>query len=210
MRPFTILLLALSLSACQAAPPTATPTAAEPAAAEPAAATGSGSGAPAQPASAPSAHNGHTEPAENAGPERQPPLADGATGHYGAPFTVTTEPIPLESALASCADTGTACKVSGRIERVCQARGCWFTLAAETVQPTVRVRMLNYGFLVPRNVSGASAIIEGTLVRTQIPQEVAQHYADDEAAAGTAPARTVTGPEDAYEFTITGAEITRM
>jgi hypothetical protein len=160
---------------------------------------------PAAPTPTPEA--AHAEPAH---PTVAEALADGASGHYGAPFSSAAPPIALTDALTQCADTGTPCKVEGVIERVCQARGCWFTLSAPNVAPTVRVRMLNYGFLVPRNTSGATAILEGTLARTTIPQEMAQHYADDEAAAGTAPARQVAGPEDTFEFTITGATITRM
>jgi hypothetical protein len=157
------------------------------------------------PTSAPAAETGHTR----RGPTMADPLDPGASGHFGAPFTVSADPIPLERALTECADTGSACLVSGTIERVCQSRGCWFTFAA-TDAPTVRVRMLDYGFLVPRNVAGAQAVIEGTLARTVVPQAVAQHYADDEAAAGSGPAQVVEGDQDAFEFTITGAQITRM
>jgi hypothetical protein len=139
---------------------------------------------------------------------RPGPLGAGETGHYGAPFALEGEPMALSAALESCVGTGAPCKVAGTIERVCQSSGCWFTLAAPDVPRTVRVTMLNYGFFVPRNTVGASVVLEGTLSAREVPQAEAQHYADDEAAAGTAPARQVAGPEQSYEIVITGAQLT--
>lgn len=154
--------------------------------------------------------HGDAEPHADGVGGTPPNMGDAETRHYGAPFASDADPITLGAALESCADTGEACKVTATVERVCQARGCWFTLTAPDVDPTVRVRMVDYAFFVPRNAVGATAVFEGTLQRTQISQEQAQHYADDEAAAGTAPPRTVTGPEDTYQFMITGVEMTRM
>ena len=141
-------------------------------------------------------------------PTSQPsPDADATAGHFGAPFALAGDPIPLRAALDTCAGTGEACKVEGTIERVCQSRGCWFTMAAPDVTETVRIRMVDYGFFVPRDAMGHHVVFEGTLQLEDVPQEAAQHYADDEAAAGTAPARVVEGPERTYQFMITGAEI---
>jgi hypothetical protein len=86
-------------------------------------------------------------------------------------------------------------------------RGCWFTLAAPDVDRTVRVRMQDYGFFVGRNTAGARVVLEGLLTSEELPQELAQHFADDEAAAGTAPARQVDGPEPTYQFMIAGARV---
>ncbi|MBU6162941.1 MAG: DUF4920 domain-containing protein [Myxococcales bacterium] len=160
-------------------------------------------------------HAGHdhgtvaADPAGLLGPDGRPrALNPGETGHYGAPFTIAGEPMSLASAIETCADSGQACKVTGTIERVCQRAGCWFTLAAPDVPRSVRVQMLNYGFFVPRNTPGATVVLEGTLARTTLTQEQAQHYADDEAAARNTPPEVVTGPVDVFEFTIAAADIT--
>lgn len=216
-------LLALSLLAAAAGcqPSTAAPT--EPAPAE---STESGADEAAEglaqadeaPTSMPSEDDhghdhdhGHDDAAPADGVGGTPPnMGDAETRHYGAPFASDADPITLGEAIETCANTGDTCKVTASVERVCQARGCWFTLTAPDVDPTVRVRMVDYAFFVPRDAVGATAVFEGTLERTQISQDQAQHYADDEAAAGTAPPRTVTGPEDTYQFMITGVEMTRM
>ncbi len=162
-----------------------------------------------QPTSMPSGTDdeGHDDHEEHGGgtPGDQPA---GTTQHYGAPFAIEGDPITLAEAIDTCAGTGEPCKVTGTVDRVCQARGCWFTLADPAVQQVVRIRMQDYGFFVPRNAMGMSVVFEGTLEREEVPQDVAQHYADDEAAATGREARQVTGPEDAYQFMISGADIT--
>jgi hypothetical protein len=160
-------------------------------------------------------HAGHdhgtvaADPAGLLGPDGRPrALNPGEMGHYGAPFTIAGEPMSLASAIETCADSGQTCKVTGTIDRVCQRAGCWFTLAAPDVPRSVRVQMLNYGFFVPRNTPGATVVLEGTLARTTLTQEQAQHYADDEAAARNTPPEVVTGPVDVFEFTIAAADVT--
>ena len=142
------------------------------------------------------------------GPDGRPlPLAAGQTGHYGAAFTVTTPAVPLSQALQTCVGTGQACLVDATVERVCQVSGCWFTVAAPDVQATVRIRMKDYAFFVPRNIVGARSTFEGTLTLEDVPEQEAQHYADDEAAAG-GERRVVDGPERTYAFMITGVRVT--
>lgn len=143
---------------------------------------------------------------EESGDRRPGPLAPGESGHYGAPFTIEGEAMALSAALESCPGSGEPCLVAGTVDRVCQVSGCWFTVAAPDVEATVRIRMQDYGFFVPRNTVGASVTFQGLLELEEIPQEEAQHYADDEAAAG-GERRVVDGPELTYEFMITGAEV---
>jgi hypothetical protein len=134
---------------------------------------------------------------------------DAVSEHFGAPFRFEGEPLALADAISTCADSGSACKVEGTVDRVCQSRGCWFTLADPAVDSVVRIRMQDYGFFVPRDAMGAHVVFEGLLTQETITLEQAQHYADDEAAGGDNPARVVEGPESVYQFMITGAEISR-
>ncbi|MCB9521019.1 MAG: DUF4920 domain-containing protein [Myxococcales bacterium] len=149
-------------------------------------------------------HDGHGDAPHDARPG---PLAAGESGHYGSAFTIASPPVPLSEALETCVGTGQPCLVQGTVSRVCQVSGCWFTVDAPGVDATVRIRMQDYGFFVPRNAIGANAVFEGTLSREEIPQAQAQHYADDEAAAG-GERRTVDGPEQAFEFMITAVTMT--
>lgn len=150
----------------------------------------------------------HDEPTSQ--PTSMPTEGDEeADNTFGGEFTIDGDPISLADAIDTCANTGELCKVEGTIDRVCQARGCWFTLTAPDVEQVVRVRMQDYAFFVPRDAMGEHVVFEGTLSREEIDQETAQHYADDEAAANGTEARVVTGPEDTYQFMITVAQIDR-
>jgi hypothetical protein len=158
----------------------------------------------AAPAAAQEAHEHGEQQEQNGTPDD---LAPGATGHYGAPFTSDAAPIPLREALATCVDSGQSCKIEATVSAVCARRGCWFTLEDEGVEVSVRVRMLDYGFFVPRNTGGARAVVEGVIQAVEIPQDVAQHYADDAAAAGAEPV-VIEGPQQGIEITATGVELT--
>lgn len=135
-------------------------------------------------------------------------LDDGATKYYGERFTVIEPPITLAKAKENAAEHAGPYKVSATIEKVCKKKGCWFTMQDESVDEPVRVTMKDYGFFVPRNADGAKAVVEGTLVSREMPQEEAQHYAEDEAGPGETP-REVTGPQRVWEFTATAIELTK-
>jgi hypothetical protein len=163
-------------------------------------------------------HHGHDHGhgAAEAQPESMPSVPDPAVqswtdegrGHFGAPLQLDGAALSLEQALETCVDTGAPCKIEATIESVCQNRGCWFTLVAPGVTQPVRVRMQDYGFFVPRDATGAHCTLEGTLSTEVIPQDVAQHYADEAVAPGETP-RQVEGPETIYSILITGVELRR-
>lgn len=152
--------------------------------------------------------DGHAE-----NPELPDNMEPNTTNHFGAAFTIDEEPTPLAALLATAEEhenykTEEPVLVSAEIEQVCQSKGCWFTLTTDQVDIPVRVRMLDYGFFVPRNTAGASVTVEGTFEKTTLTQEMAQHFADDAAkVSGEEPAQ-IDGPQENYEFTASGIEIT--
>ena len=143
----------------------------------------------------------------------EPDLADdldpGESRHFGEPFTIDDDPIDLTDALARLddADEGeptSTLKVEATVEQVCQKKGCWFTLDDDAVDRPVRVRMKDYGFFVPRNTADGHSIIEGTVEKTTIDEELARHYAED---SGDDP-DAIDGPQSNYKFTATGISMT--
>jgi hypothetical protein len=132
-------------------------------------------------------------------------LPAGETGTYGGEFTIEEEPVTLASALET-GESGTY-KIKARVEKVCKKKGCWFTLNDEGVEQPVRVKMKDYGFFVPRNSDGATAIVEGELERRVVPEAEAQHYADDEVAGTDKKPRKVEGDQEKWEMMITAAQI---
>lgn len=135
-------------------------------------------------------------------------LTPGAEAHFGGDFVLDSEPLSLPEAIEQCSGTGELCRVKARVASVCQVRGCWFTIDTDATEYTVRVRMQDYAFFIPRNAGGAEVILEGRLTQRDVPQPEAQHYADDEAAATGEPAREVEGDERTWEFMATAVRIT--
>ena len=128
----------------------------------------------------------------------------------GAPAGVFGEGVDLDMATALAdldADIeswdGVPVRVDGMIADVCQKKGCWMTLGDGDL--VVRVRFQDYGFFVPRDAKGRAAIIQGTIRRETITEEVAKHYADESGDADAAAA--IDGPQEVLAFTATGVEI---
>lgn len=154
------------------------------------------------------------EPDADDDPEIAEDLGAGETAHFGEPFTIEDDPVALTDALDELdgtddgASTSTV-KVEASIQRVCQNKGCWFTLEADDVDRPVRVRMKDYGFLIPRNTEDGTSIIEGTLEPKTIDEELARHYAEDVAEETGEDPEEVDGPVDTYRLTATGIEMSR-
>ncbi len=70
-------------------------------------------------------------------------------------------------------------KFSGRVAKVCRQKGCWMELEADG--RSARVTMLDYGFFLPGDASGAAEVF-GTLSEVEMDEKTAAHYARD---AGT-------------------------
>lgn len=96
---------------------------------------------------------------------------------YGAKVS-PGQTVDVSSFLEDVETTSKSFKVSGTIEEVCQMKGCWMTLKNESGS-TIRVTFKDYGFFVPKDISGKSVIIEGEGVKEVLDEDVAKHYADD-------------------------------
>lgn len=132
-------------------------------------------------------------------------MEDGDAKQFGAEFTIEDEPVALAAALENAdATAGKTIKVSAKLDKVCKKKGCWFTLAGEGIDQTVRVRMKDYGFFVPRNAEGAAAIAEGVLEKKVVPQAEAQHYADESGVE-----KKVEGDQTEYHFIATAVHLTK-
>ncbi len=69
-------------------------------------------------------------------------------------------------------------KVKGVVEEVCQMKGCWMTLKNED-GASIRITFKDYGFLVPKDISGKEVILEGAAFKEKLEEDVAMHYAED-------------------------------
>lgn len=73
-----------------------------------------------------------------------------------------------------------AVKVKGKVEAVCQAKGCWMNITAdEPGQEEMMVKFKDYGFFVPKDISGREVIMEGYAFREVTPVDELRHLAQD-------------------------------
>lgn len=69
-------------------------------------------------------------------------------------------------------------KVIGKVEEVCQTKGCWM-LIQKGDGTTMRVKFKDYGFFVPKDCSGKTAVMEGKAFFRTVSVDELKHYAED-------------------------------
>ena len=141
---------------------------------------------------------------EQAKPARPalPPLGSPA-GVYGQGVKIE-ESIPLARAAADVQRLhGMPVRVEARIDDVCRKKGCWMVL--RDGETDVRVRFLDYGFLVPRDASGRRALVQGIITEKELTEAQARHQAEE--GGDPESAKRIEGPQKVLAFTATGVEI---
>lgn len=150
------------------------------------------------------------EYAEGEGEATSQPAEEVDLPALGAPAGVYGEGVDLDMATALAdldADIesydGVPVRIDGTIQEVCTKKGCWMTVMDGDM--SVRVRFQDYGFFVPRDAGGRNVIVQGTIRRETISEEVAKHYADESGDPEAAAA--IEGDQEVLAFTATGVEI---
>jgi len=79
-------------------------------------------------------------------------------------------------------DSLTNVKVKGSVDGVCQAKGCWMNIVSTTdkSKESMFVKFKDYGFFMPLDASGSTAIMEGKAYKEETSVEELRHYAEDE------------------------------
>ncbi|RME99774.1 MAG: DUF4920 domain-containing protein [Bacteroidetes bacterium] len=91
-----------------------------------------------------------------------------------------------------------AVTVRGTVNQVCQAKGCWMTITEEGESEGMMVRFKDYGFFMPKDISGREVVMHGKAFYRVTPVEELRHYAEDagksqeEIAAITEPKRELS------------------
>jgi len=97
-------------------------------------------------------------------------------------------------------------KLTGTLDQVCQVKGCWMTMQVAEDQE-MRVRFKDYGFFVPKDASGKTAIIEGVASFDTTSVDELRHYAVDGGMSEEEAAKKFTEPELSLNFEATGVII---
>lgn len=96
-------------------------------------------------------------------------------------------------------------KLSANIAEVCSKKGCWMKLDMENGK-TMRVTFKDYGFFVPKDAAGKTAILQGVAKIDTVDVATLRHYAED-ADATQEEIDAITEPEINYAFEAIGVII---
>lgn len=95
---------------------------------------------------------------------------------FGDSVQSASTPLALADAIKVPSKTNVV-RVSAKISEVCQSKGCWMILTDGNA--SMRVTFKDYGFFVPKDISGKIIIAEGLVTEEILTEEDARHYAED-------------------------------
>ena len=111
--------------------------------------------------------------------------------------------VPYGAVLAQLETADTVkTKVSGKIESVCQKKGCWMNLVQEG-QPDIFVKFKDYAFFMPLDCAGKEVVMEGIAYKEVTPVDELKHYAEDEGKSQEE-IDAITEPKEELKFLASG------
>ncbi|MEO0041239.1 MAG: hypothetical protein RL329_687 [Bacteroidota bacterium] len=134
-----------------------------------------------------------------------------AKAHDGKAFGAKFDPksaIPYD-ALVSKIEKGDKTEnvtVTGKVEAVCKAKGCWMNIQSETGKPSMFVKFQDYAFFMPKDLAGKKIVMTGKAFTETTPVEQLKHFAEDEGKSPTEIAK-ITKPKTEMKFMATGVVI---
>ena len=96
-------------------------------------------------------------------------------------------------------------KVQGTVASVCKVKGCWMEVKTDQGK-TMRVTFKDYGFFVPKDCNGKTAVMSGVAFKETVSVEMLQHYAEDAGKSKEEIAK-ITQPESKISFEANGVLI---
>jgi hypothetical protein len=96
-------------------------------------------------------------------------------------------------------------KLEAPIIEACKVKGCWMNVDLGNGQ-TMMVRFKDYGFFVPKDCGGKTAVMEGYAYTEVVGVDMLKHYAKD-AGKSKKEIAAITQPETRLTFTANGVII---
>mgnify|MGYP000022364732 CR=1 FL=1 len=97
---------------------------------------------------------------------------------FGALLPDKSPGMPLQEIIEREGDfAGREVRVSTRIAKVCQKKGCFFIATEGDAQ--ARITFADYGFFIPTDSGGKQVTLVGTFSRQELSPEQAAHYKKD-------------------------------
>ena len=130
-------------------------------------------------------------------------LAQSVDGYqsFGASVDIeaTLQPVELMDQLSDM--DSVYATIAATVEEVCQMKGCWMNVSDEG--QSLFVKFKDYGFFVPKDISGKEIIMEGTAYRQMTSVEDLKHYAKD-AGKSQEEIDLITVPKEEVTFVASG------
>jgi len=91
-----------------------------------------------------------------------------------------------------------ATKVRGKVDAVCQAKGCWMNIVNDEGDE-IFVKFKDYGFFMPLDCAGKEVIMDGYAFKETTSVDELRHYAEDN---GDTPEQiaAITEPKEELKF----------
>jgi hypothetical protein len=97
---------------------------------------------------------------------------------FGAAFTPEAI-VAYQDLSAKVTDADSlAITVQGTVAEVCQSKGCWMSITNGEGEDMM-VRFKDYGFFMPKDISGREVIMNGKAFYQVTPVDELRHYAED-------------------------------
>ena len=98
--------------------------------------------------------------------------------HFGDGIAAGTKAVPLADVLKDPSQfLDKPVRIEGPVTAVCQVKGCWMHLGSASAP--VMVKFKDYGFFMPKDAAGRTAIVEGSMKMVQETVEQTRHYLED-------------------------------
>lgn len=130
--------------------------------------------------------------------------------HFGLPMKIEPgKTVTLANVLREKEQyDGKLVRVSGRVESVCAAKGCWMNITDDGVTDKVFIKFTCpiEGRLIPMEAVGKKAVVEGTVQLATISEAEARHYKED-AGLPKEEIEKIVGPQKIIRMQSAGATI---
>jgi hypothetical protein len=116
--------------------------------------------------------------------------------------------VPVDSVVSMLMNSSqdiASVKATGKIEAVCKNKGCWMTIANGVGEP-MRITFKDYGFFVPMDCDGKTAVFEGRAYHDTVSVAMLKEYAKDDGKSKEE-IEKITEPEISLGFEATGVLI---
>jgi hypothetical protein len=97
-------------------------------------------------------------------------------------------------------------KVSGTVQAVCKAKGCWMNIASDKGASPMFVQFKDYAFFMPKDLAGKKVVMIGNAFKEVTTVEELRHFAQDEGKSKEDIAK-ITKPKEDTKFLASGVLI---